>query len=104
MSKIRDFSNQINEEANERQKGKCAFSGVPLNTSWSEGDIIGHAHHLKPLVHGGSDDIDNCVYLFASHHKLICHSMAILGIDKQGGNSDTWVQMEREDFMFWYPK
>lgn len=96
-----DFKNKTKAKAIRRQAGKCAFCGIPIQTPWSEGDFMGHAHHLQPLAHGGSDDIVNCVYLCEAHHKFVGHGMSTLGIDKQGGSSDTWVQLGQEDFMYW---
>jgi len=80
---------------------RCAFCGVPLRTPWSSGDYEAHAHHLQPLLHGGEASVDNCVYLCRAHHLFLGHGMAPLGIDPQGGSSDTWVQLEPEDFPFW---
>ena len=96
-----DFKKRTKAEAIKRQAGKCAYCGIPIHTPWSEGDFIGHAHHLKPIIHRGSDHITNCVYLCEAHHKLLGHGMSTLGIDKQGGSSDTWVQLDQEDFMYW---
>lgn len=88
-------------QAIERQAGLCAFCGVALETPWTLGETRGYAHHLRPLRHGGSDGLDNCVYLCWGHHQLIGHGMAPFGIDKQGGSSDTWVQLGPHDFAFW---
>jgi predicted restriction endonuclease len=101
MSRMDDFTRPTKKAAIERQQGKCAFCGVPINTQWSEGDYPGHAHHLKPLIHGGRSNLENCVYLCEAHHKFLGHGMAPLDIDKQGGSSDTWVQLERDDFPYW---
>ena len=101
MSRDGDFSKSVKKEAMERQKGVCAFCGVTLDTPWTKGDYAGYAHHLKPLSHGGTDQLENCAYLCWGHHLLIGHGMAPFGIDKQGGTSNTWVQMEIEDFEFW---
>jgi hypothetical protein len=54
----------VKKAAIERQKGVCAFCGVTLDTPWTRG-----------------------------HQLLIGHGMAPLGIDKQGGSSNTWVQL-----------
>jgi predicted restriction endonuclease len=96
-----DFSRQTKRAAIERQKGLCAFCGLGLETPWSNGEYRGYAHHLRPLHHGGSDTLANCVYLCWAHHQLIGHGMAPIGIDKQGGSSRTWIQMSRRDFAFW---
>jgi predicted restriction endonuclease len=101
MARKGDFSKKTKKEAIRRQGGVCAFCGVTLNTPWSEGEYRGYAHHFRPLKHGGSDQLENCVYLCWGHHQLIGHGMAPFGIDKQGGSSDTWVQMEKEDFEYW---
>jgi predicted restriction endonuclease len=101
MGRKGDFSNKTKRAAIERQGGVCAFCGVTLKTRWSEGEYQGYAHHLKPLAHGGSDKLENCVYLCWGHHQLIGHGMAPFGIDKQGGTSDTWVHLNTDDFEFW---
>lgn len=104
MGRRGDFSRSTLHAALERQGGRCAFCGVPLQTPWSQGDYPGNAHHLKPLKHGGTDVLDNCVYLCWGHHQLIGHGMAPFGIDPQGGGSDAWVKLGREDFPFWRVK
>ena len=101
MSRKGDFSNKTKKTTIERQGGVCAFCGVNLDTRWSNGEFKGYAHHLKPIIHGGSDNLDNCVYLCWGHHLLIGHGMAPFGIDKQWGSSDTWVQIERDEFPYW---
>ena len=101
MGRAGDFSNKTKRIAIERQGGVCAFCGVTLNTPWTGGEYRGYAHHLKPLIQGGSDSLDNCVYLCWGHHQLIGHGMAPFGIDIQGGSSDTWVQLVPDDFEFW---
>lgn len=101
MGREGDFSRKTKREAIERQGGVCAFCGVTLDTPWTEGEFRGYAHHLRPLLHGGTADLKNCVYLCHGHHMLIGHGMAPFGIDDQGGSSDTWVQMDRDDFEFW---
>jgi len=101
MSREGDFSKKTKKAAVVRQGGVCAFCGIKIKTPWTEGEYQGNAHHLRPLTHGGLDNIDNCVYLCWDHHQLIGHGMAPYGIDKQGGGSNTWVQMEPEDFEFW---
>jgi hypothetical protein len=60
--------------------------------AWTGGDYTGYAHHLQPIRHGGTGDLDNCVYLCWGHHLLLGHGMAPFGIDPQGGGSDAWVQ------------
>jgi len=72
-----------------------------LETPWSSGEYRGYAHHVRPLLHNGSDGLDNCVYLCWGHHQLIGHGMAPFGIDRQGGSSHTWVQLNPDDFEFW---
>jgi predicted restriction endonuclease len=104
MARKGDFSSKTKQAAIKRQGGVCAFCGVALKTPWSDGAYQGDAHHLKPLIHGGSDSLDNCVYLCWGHHQLIGHGMAPFGIDKQGGTTDTWVQLSRDDFDYWYVK
>lgn len=101
MARKGDFSRTTKRQAIERQEGLCAFCGIALTTPWTEGDHRGYAHHLRPLRHGGSAELDNCVYLCWGHHLLIGHGMAPYGIDPQGGSSGTWVKLEREDFEFW---
>jgi predicted HNH restriction endonuclease len=101
MGRERDFTNRVKKAAITRQGGFCAFCGVTLQTPWTEGKYSGAAHHLRPILHGGTDGLDNCVYLCPAHHFLIGHGMAPLGIDKQGGSADSWVQLKREDFEYW---
>ena len=101
MGRTGDFAGRTKHAAIERQGGVCAFCGVTLSTPWSEGDYKGYAHHLRPLRHGGSASLDNCVYLCWGHHLLLGHGMAPFGIDEQGGSSDTWVQLSPEDFPYW---
>ena len=101
MPREGEFTARTKKAAIERQSGVCAFCGVELATPWSDGEYAGHAHHLRPLVHGGGPDLDNCVYLCQAHHLFLGHGMAPLGIDPQGGSSDTWVQLDREDFPYW---
>ena len=95
------FSRPVKKRAIERQKGKCGFCGVSLKTPWTEGEYDGYAHHLRPMKHGGSGDLDNCVYLCWGHHLLLGHGMAPFGVDEQGGGSKTWVRLDKEDFDFW---
>jgi len=101
MKREGDFSSRTKRLAIKRQGGRCAFCGVTLKTKWTEGEFQEYAHHLKPLLHGGSDSVENCVYLCFGHHQLIGHGMAPFGIDKQGGSSDTWVQLNPDDFEYW---
>ena len=96
-----DFTNKTKKAAIQRQGGLCAFCGVQVQTPWSRGEYSGNAHHLKPLHHGGDDTLKNCVYLCWGDHQLLGHGMAPFGIDEQGGNSSSWVQLEQEDFKFW---
>lgn len=101
MARKNEFLRSTKKDAVCRQKGKCAFCGVLLNTPWTEGEYRGYAHHLRPIRHGGTAALDNCVYLCWGHHLLIGHGMAPFGIDKQGGDSSTWIQLEKDDFPFW---
>jgi predicted restriction endonuclease len=101
MSRKGDFSKKTKRATIQRQCGVCAFCGVALKTPWSNGDFQGYAHHLRPLLHGGSDGINNCVYLCWGHHQLIGHGMAPFGIDNQGGSSSSWVQLSKDDFEYW---
>lgn len=101
MARKNDFTRRTKREAIERQNGRCAFCGLELDTPWSEGDYRGYAHHLRPIRHGGTADLHNCVYLCWAHHLYIGHGMAPFGIDDQGGSSSTWVQVEKGDFPFW---
>ena len=101
MARKNDFTRTTKRATVERQNGKCAFCGVTLDTPWTEGDYKGYAHHLRPIRHGGTADLDNCVYLCWGHHLLLGHGMAPFGIDPQGGGSDAWVQMEKDDFPYW---
>lgn len=101
MAREEDFSRKTKWAAIERQGGVCAFCGVTLETPWSEGEYRGYAHHLRPIRHGGTAELDNCVYLCWGHHLYIGHGMAPFGIDKQCGSSSTWVQVEKDDFEYW---
>lgn len=101
MARKGDFTRKTKRAAIHRQAGLCAFCGVTLKTPWTKGEYRGYAHHLQPLKHGGSADLDNCVYLCWGHHQFIGHGMAPFGIDKQGGSSDTWVQLDPDDFPHW---
>jgi len=101
MARKNDFSYKTKRITIERQKGKCAFCGFSLDTPWTNGEYKGFAHHLIPIKHGGSDSLENCVYLCWGHHLFLGHGMAPFGIDKQGGDSQTWVMLEKEDFPFW---
>ena len=101
MGRPGDFTKKVKKAAIERQDGLCAFCGVSIETLWTEGVYKGYAHHLVPLRHGGTSDLDNCVYLCWGHHLLHGHGMAPFGIDKQGGGSDTWVQLSQCDFPYW---
>jgi hypothetical protein len=92
MPRKNEFNRKTKRAAIERQGGVCAFCGVSLDTPWTDGDYTGYAHHLRPIRHGGTDDLDNCVYLCWGHHLLLGHGMAPFGIDPQGGGSDAWVQ------------
>jgi predicted restriction endonuclease len=109
MARIGDFPFHVKTEAYERQGGMCAFCGVRLAPPSSgerlpRGVYAGEAHHLRPLLHGGSPDADNCVYLCYAHHKLIGHGMAPYGIDNQGGSSRTWIHVSRKDLPYWEAK
>ena len=101
MARKGDFSNKIKRATIQRQDGLCAFCGVTLITPWTDGEFEGNAHHLQPLLHGGSDTIENCVYLCWGHHQLLGHGMAPFGIDKQGGSSSAWGQLHKDDFEYW---
>lgn len=101
MGRVGDFTRATKRAAILRQRGVCGWCGVALQTPWSNGELGGYAHHLRPLRHGGDASLDNCVYLCWGHHQLIGHGMAPYGIDAQGGSSDTWVQLEADDFEFW---
>jgi len=96
-----DFSDETKKAAIERQGGVCAWCGEEISTDWSDGPYDGVAHHLKPGIHGGRNDLDNCVYVCRAHHMHPCHGMAPYGIDPQGGSSDTWVRLSRSDFQYW---
>ena len=109
MSRIGDFPYNVKLAAYHRQGGVCAFCGATLMlpspmSPPPKGAYAGEAHHLRPLLHGGQPTLDNCVYLCYGDHKLMGHGMAPFGIDKQGGNSRTWVQLSKEDFQFWEKK
>ncbi|MCK4644035.1 HNH endonuclease [bacterium] len=101
MKKSRGFSKKTKHLAILRQGGVCAFCGVSLVTSWTNGEYQGYAHHLKPIRHKGNNNLNNCVYLCWGHHLLLGHGMAPFGIDRQGGNSKTWIKLSRNDFSFW---
>lgn len=101
MARRNEFTRATKRAATERQGGRCAFCGVSLDTPWSSGDYTGYAHHLRPIRHGGTGDLNNCVYLCWGHHLLLGHGMAPFDIDEQGGSSDTWVQLGKDDFPFW---
>ena len=101
MTRDREFTDATKRAAIARQDGVCAFCGMPIDTPWSEGKVKGEAHHLRPVAHGGSAELSNCVYLCWPHHLHLGHGMAPLGIDPQGGSSSTWVQLERDDFPHW---
>lgn len=111
MSRIGDFPFHVKHKAFERQGGLCAFCGIKLIPPRGmpppeKGPYLekAAAHHLKPIIHGGSSLPNNCVYLCDAHHKFIGHGMAPLGIDKQGGSSRTWVKLVKEDFPYWNGK
>lgn len=101
MRRPGEFTRATRQTAIERQQGRCAWCGVTLDTPWSEGDYRGYAHHLRPLTHGGDASLENCVYLCWGDHLLMGHGMAPFDIDPQGGGSDTWVQLDPEEFQFW---
>jgi predicted restriction endonuclease len=101
VSRPNEFSETTKQAAIQRQKGRCAFCGIRLTTQWTLGPVQGEAHHLKPILYGGTSDLDNCVYLCWAEHKLLGHGMAPFGIDKQGGSSRTMIMMSRRDFRFW---
>jgi predicted restriction endonuclease len=101
MARTNEFTRATKHAAIECQGDNCAFCGVSLETPWTDGDYKGYAHHLRPIRHGGTGDLNNCVYLCWGHHLLIGHGMAPFGIDEQGGSSDTWVQLEKDDFQYW---
>jgi len=101
MTRKSEFPRAIKKAAIYRQEGICAFCGITLKTPWTDGEYRGYAHHLHPIRHGGAADLNNCVYLCWGHHLLLGHGMAPFGIDKQGGDSSTWVQLDEEDFPFW---
>lgn len=108
MNRTGDFPYPVKKAAYERQGGVCAFCGVKVTPPSSSSApprnaYSGEAHHLRPLDHGGTPTLDNCVYLCYGHHKLF-HGMAPFGIDKQGGSSRTWVHVTRTDFPFWKKK
>ncbi len=106
MSRIGDFPYPVKKAAYERQGGVCAFCGAKLMPPWPSSEPpkhahSGEAHHLRPLHHGGTPTADNCVYLCYGDHKLMGHGMAPFDIDKQGGDSRTWVRLSTADFPFW---
>ena len=101
MSRPGDFSAVTKRAAIGRQGGLCAWCGVSLSTRWSDGEFKGYAHHLRPLRHGGDASLQNCVYLCWGDHLLMGHGMAPFGIDRQGGGSDAWVELDPDDFAYW---
>lgn len=102
MARKNEFPLSVKRAALTRQQGVCAFCGTALKTKWSEGEYQGYGHHLRPIWHGGSAALENCVYLCWGHHLLIGHGMAPFGIDAQGGSSETWVDMQPDDFAYWH--
>ena len=42
--------------------------GKPSVYPQSDGDLIGHSHHLKPLIHERMDNLNNWVYLCEVYH------------------------------------
>lgn len=96
-----EFSDQTKKSAVKRQRGRCGFCGIAVRTPYSSGAVIGHLHHLKPILHGGSAEVDNAVYLCESHHLLLGHGIAALGVDAQGGSFRTRVVLSKRDFPYW---
>lgn len=101
MNRSGEFPEVTKRRAIERQDGLCAFCGIPVETPWSEGEVRGEAHHLRPVSHGGTSQLENCVYLCWPHHLYLGHGMAPLGIDSQGGSSKAWVQLAAREFAYW---
>lgn len=101
MDRLNEFEDCVRKAAVLRQKGRCGFCGVGIKTPWTLGVHIGNAHHLRPILHGGTAALDNCVYLCEGDHKMIGHGMAPFGIDKQGGTSRTMIALSKQDFKFW---
>ena len=99
-----EFSDKTKREAIKRQGGVCAFCGIRIKTPYSHGPYPGAAHHLRPILHKGDDNVDNCVYLCWGHHQHPGHGNAPFGIDKQGGSSSTWVKLPKSAFVFWEKK
>lgn len=100
-ARMNEFDEWTKWAAIERQRGRCAFCGIMMKTPWTVGSVVGEAHHLKPILHGGTSSVENCVYLCWGEHKLIGHGMAPFGIDKQGGSSSTMVTLFPRDFRYW---
>lgn len=96
-----EFPLAVKKAVIERQHGRCAFCGVKLQTPWTQGEIEGNAHHLLPDLHGGTVDLNNCVYLCWGDHQMIGHGNAPFGIDKQGGSPRTRIFLMRTDFPHW---
>ena len=101
MSRPNEFTDLTKRAAVARQRGRCAFCGALITTPWTRGLVPGDAHHLKPVIHGGNADVENCVYLCYGDHKLMGHGMASYGIDRQGGSSRTMVMLSKRDFRYW---
>ena len=99
--RINEFDDLTKRAAIARQHGRCAFCGIHIRTPWTVGAGPGEAHHLKPILHGGTSSVDNCVYLCWGEHKLLGHGMAPFGIDKQGGSSRAMVTLFQRDFQYW---
>src|SRR5271166_4476831 len=95
-----EFADETKSAAIKRQQGRCAFCGVKLRTTWTQGQVEGNAHHLIPDSFGGAATLDNCVYLCWGDHQLMGHGNAPFGIDKQGGTSRTRVFLKKSDFRY----
>ncbi len=99
--RINEFNDLTKRAAISRQQGRCAFCGIHIRTPWTNGPVPGEAHHLKPILHGVTSPLENCVYLCSAEHKLLGHGMAPFGIGKQGGSSRTMVTLSPGDFPHW---
>ena len=62
---MKTFRESTVEKAWERQKGLCAYCGKRLvRANHDKGSSGGwHAHHRKPVSHGGQHSLGNCALL-----------------------------------------
>ena len=58
-----EFPNQVKRKVIERSRNRCERCGIDFDD-----DFKGEFHHIKPVVYGGNNTIENCNLLCKNCH------------------------------------